>query len=292
MQKFQPNKKINVYLDTNILLNLREIPFSDILNLFCSQLSIVELIAGMATEREYRARRHALIKIKERQINIIWQSPKTLLTKAFGIPHIDHDVLATMIMMQRIIETEEFSEAGSIYFHLGGNKYTIEKFANHDKETSEESSELLKGLLNLRKELIEEAKNIEINPQIIDNWSDMTASSFLNRIGYKEKGFQYIIYWNNYKSFKSMKNGISFLMIYNILAIIHHNIPGRNDGIDLAHLSYTDDMDLFISNDKIFRKFKKYSNLEMLSLKEFLDSINKPNNTPTTFRGCDRVKLQ
>ncbi|WP_447915931.1 hypothetical protein [Delftia acidovorans] len=276
----QPDKKNNIraYLDTNILLYLKKIPSSDIFDLFCSQLSIVELISGMTTEKEYRTRKHALERLMDRKINIIWQSPKTLLYKAFGMPDIDYDVLATMIMMQKIIETEEFCETESIRFYLGGNEYTIKTFIEHDEDISKKSSSLLKELVKLPENIRKEAREIEIEPCLIEYFSDMTASNLLVDLGYKENGFQHQIYFDNYKSYKLIKNGISFLMIHNILSIVNHNIPGRNDGNDLAHLIYTDDMDLFISNDKIFHKFNFHSNLQILSLTEFVEVIEKQEN--------------
>lgn len=196
------------------------------------------------------------------------------------------------MMMGKIIETENFSESESICIPLGGNEYTIKTFADHDKKISEESSKLLKELLKLEKPLVEEAKEITIDQQIIEHWSDMTASNFLAKIGYKNNSIQYTECWNNYKSRKAMKNGISLLMVHSYLAIIHHNIPGRNDGIDLNHLSYTDDMDIFISNDNIFSKFKKYTNLKIFSLKEFLQFIKDSENYSSDTKNCDCTEAQ
>lgn len=268
------SKKTNVYLDTNILFYLKEVPDSDSYNLYCSQLGIMEILAGMTSEKEYKIRKIALKRIIERGIKIIWHSPKTLLIKAFGLPLVDYDVIATMILMQKVLETEKFCEIESIIFPFGGEEYSIKTFTDYDHRISEEYSTKFGKARELPAEIKKEARALEISPEIVALHANMCARQFLIDNGYRDGGIQFKIYLDNYQSSNLMKNGISFLSIYNQLAIANNYIPGRNDGHDIAHLSYTDSMDLFISNDRIFNKFKKYSSLKFLSLPEFIQEIN------------------
>ncbi|WP_272570261.1 hypothetical protein [Providencia sp. PROV255] len=55
---------MKAYLDTNILRQLTKIPENPNVELFCSQLGIMELIAGMTSDKEYAIRKSALENIK------------------------------------------------------------------------------------------------------------------------------------------------------------------------------------------------------------------------------------
>lgn len=102
---------MKAYLDTNILRQLNKIPKENNIELICSQLGIMELIAGMTSEKEYNIRKISLINILNCEVKIIWESVATLQAKAFGIVLNDYDVPATKLLMGKIIKTNTLSEA-------------------------------------------------------------------------------------------------------------------------------------------------------------------------------------
>ncbi|HCV66387.1 MAG TPA: hypothetical protein DGZ94_14120 [Serratia sp.] len=135
---------MKAYLDTNILRQLNKIPKENNIELICSQLGIMELIAGMTSEKEYNIRKISLINILNRGVKIIWESVGTLQAKAFGIDFNDYDVPATKLLMEKIIKTDTLSEAENIKIELGGEVYSIETLTNYDNMLVGDSTSVLK----------------------------------------------------------------------------------------------------------------------------------------------------
>lgn len=135
---------MKAYLDTNILRQLNKIPKENNIELICSQLGIMELIAGMTSEKEYNIRKISLINILNCEVKIIWESVATLQAKAFGIVLNDYDVPATKLLMEKIIKTNTLSEAKNIKVELGREVYSIETLTNYDNMLVGDSTSILK----------------------------------------------------------------------------------------------------------------------------------------------------
>lgn len=61
----------------------------------------------------------------------------------------------------------------------------------------------------------------------------------------------------HFNRFGALKNYMRCLASYILDAMEGGGPPGKNDGFDIAHLAYTDDIDLFFPNDKIYQRLKQ-----------------------------------
>ncbi|MDH1508680.1 hypothetical protein N5I28_02795 [Pseudomonas mosselii] len=260
------------YLDTNALRQLSNIPDRSDHELLCSQLGIFELISGMSNASEYKIRRIALMRIIQRNLTIIWESPSTLQAKAFSLDIEDYDVEAIRHLMEKIIKTENFSEAQDIAFELGGNTYTLKTFARHDNNISEESVALLTSAIDSTKP--EQRKALAA----IDLTRDMLLTETYKMIdnflcNYFERfSPPYFKALNHYLEKKPLSNYFRCLT-YRILVIMRDSSPTReNDAIDIAHLAYTDDVDYFVSDDRFYRKLdQSLFDVKFITIDDFIN---------------------
>jgi len=248
---------VKAYLDTNILRQLNKIPEKTGLELICSQLGIMELISGMTSETEFLIRKSALSNIKSRNISIIWESTLTLQSKAFALDVPDYDVPATQMLMDALIQTETFDEAKKIGIDHGGNIYSIATFIDYDNMLVDDSLDAFSGTLKISKE---DRKTLRDQPycvHIIDDYAKLIASEFLQKYGVEKSSDRYAKSIEHFNKFGSLKNYIRCLASYTLDAMEGGGPSGKNDGFDIAHLAYVDDIDFFVSNDKIYRRLKK-----------------------------------
>ncbi|RNT42295.1 hypothetical protein [Klebsiella quasipneumoniae] len=274
---------MKAYLDTNILRQLNKIPNKNNIELICSQLGIMELIAGMTSEKEYNIRKTSLINILNGKVKIVWESVGTLQSKAFGLVCNDYDVPATKLLMEQIIKTDTLPEAKDIKVELGGEVYSIETLTNYDNMLVEKSTSLFKQTMLTKKEDKEFIRNNPYTEAEIRVQTEMTLINFLDSLGIKkfrlgaeadpEKDFtpEYVNAINKYNQNKILDNYLKCLAVYILDAMKIGNQPGKNDIHDICHIAYCDHVDLFISNDKIYQRFPQYLlDVKFLTLDEFI----------------------
>lgn len=249
--------KLKAYLDTNILRQLKKIPESNEIELICSQLGIMELISGMTSEREYAVRRSALANILTRGVSIVWKSIATLQSNAFALDIPDYDVPATKALMEEIIKIPTLAEAEKVEVDFGGNTYTISTFARFDKDLMDESVSTLNGTLSTSKEDRQTLRENPYTPAVIQTLSEITIVNFLNHLGIEKFSPRYMRSIEHYSKSRLLSNYIHCLTAYTMDAMASGNPSGRNDGHDIAHLAYSDGVDLFISDDKIYHRLQQ-----------------------------------
>ncbi|MBL0634537.1 hypothetical protein [Aeromonas dhakensis] len=272
---------MKAYLDTNILRQLSRVSKSHKIELICSQLGIMELIAGMTSEKEYNIRKSALIKILEMDVSIIWESIATLQSKAFSINITDYDVPATKYLMDEIIKTKSLSEAQNIKISLGGNTYSISTLSNYDDRLMDESVSIFREIASIPTERRREIQ--DYNPAQIRQHTSIAIVSFLEKCGImkfalgtehdinREFTPEYLSAIEAYYKSEPLQNYLTCLSIYILDAIRLGRNPGRNDGHDIAHLAYTDDVDFFVSNDKIYHRLPQdFFSAKFLRLDDFI----------------------
>ncbi|EIN8657341.1 TPA: hypothetical protein MNC29_004405 [Citrobacter freundii] len=274
---------MKAYLDTNILRQLNKIPNESNIELICSQLGILELIAGMTSEKEYNIRKASLINILSRKMKIVWESIGTLQAKAFGLVFNDYDVPATKLLMEQIIKTDTLPEAKNVKVELGGKVYSIETLTNYDNMLVEESTLLFKQTMLTEKGDREYLRNNPYTAAEIRVHTEITLIKFLHSLGIRkfrpgtesdpERDFtpEYLSAIKKYTQNKILDNYLKCLTIYILDAMKTGGQPGKNDSHDICHIAYCDHIDLFISNDKIYQRFPKdLLSVKILTLDEFM----------------------
>lgn len=249
--------KLKAYLDTNILRQLKKIPESNEVELICSQHGIMELISGMTSEREYAIRRSALDNILTRDISIVWESIATLQSNAFALDIPDYDVPATKALMEEIVKIPTLAEAKKVEVEFGENTYTIGTFTRFDEELMDNSVSTLSGTLSTSKEDRQTLRENPYTPAAIRTLSDITIVDFLGHLGIKRLSPEYMKSIEHYNKRRPLSNYINFLTAYTVDAMKSGGPPGRNDGHDIAHLAYSDEVDLFVSDDKIYHRLQQ-----------------------------------
>lgn len=248
---------MKAYLDTNILRQLNKIPENTEAELICSYLGIMELISGMTSESEFFIRRSTLSNIKSRNISVIWESTATLQSKAFALEIIDYDVPATKMLMDALIQADTLAEAEKIGVDLGGNTYSIATFASYDSKLVNDSVDIFSATSKTSKENRKFLRDNSYCTHIIDKHVKLIASDFLQKCGVAKYSDRYVKSIEHFNSFGAINNYMRCLASYTLDAMEGGGPPGRNDGFDIAHLAYTDNIDLFVSNDKIYRRLKQ-----------------------------------
>ncbi len=233
----------------------------------------MELISGMTSEREFLIRKSALANIRERKISIIWESIATLQSKAFALNISDNDVPATKALMEEIIKTPTLADANNIEINLGGNIYTISTFTQHDESLMNDSISTLSRTLSTSKEDRRFLRENPYTPATIRVHSEITIVEFLNHIGIEKFSPEYMRAIRHYSNSTPLTNYIRCLTAYTLDAMESGNPPGRNDGHDIAHLAYSDDVDLFISDDKIYQRLQQ--DLFTVKFLKFQDFISQ-----------------
>lgn len=274
---------MKAYLDTNILRQLTRIPENTNVELFCSQLGIMELIAGMTSDKEYAVRKSALENIKRRGITIIWDSVKTLQIKAFALPIQDYDVEATKMLMEEILKTSTLSEAQKISIDYGGETYSLNVVTNYDDSQAEESQATLgRASLISKEDRKSLRKNLYTAPEIRFH-TQLAQIEFLKSMGIhkfapgqgnspdREFTPEYINSIEHFYKSNMLGDYMKCIAIYILDAMREGRQPGLNDGHDIGHVAYGDKVDLFISDDKIYQRLPhEFFTLEFLKLDEFL----------------------
>lgn len=270
LQLFLTNKKrqrkewMTFYLDTNALREILSFDMSRFSGhqIFTSELVIGELISGIVTEDEYIKRRNILKKIQEKNINILWESPKTLFIKEFALKEEDTDVEATKLMMERIIKTSNYQELKDIEFTIKGSEpYTLDIFIDFDDRTNKGMQEYINMCIQIpSKEDKKEMRENECSPQYVQVTSELIIRNMLMGI-YQIDSVDNKDYLNSVNTyFKNRKFDTYFkaviLSSYNTVSRSQN--AGSNDCFDFWNLTYASNINYFVSNDKIYKRLRKF----------------------------------
>lgn len=262
------------YLDTNALRQIHKISSGIHHELVVSFLGIFETISGIVSEREYEIRVPSLRRIIENKINIIWESPATLMSKCFSFGLPDFDVPATEKMLYEILRTDNFNEIKDISFEMGGNIYDIGTFIRYDRELSVETYDALNIAQSLpTREQRSALKTNGLTEALVRHESERTVMDFLiKRMGIPKHSDQYIKSINTFYSQQQLHNYVTGLTIKILTAMMLGQASGKNDGFDIAHLVYSDHMITFVSDDKIYQRLnQEFFSVEFITLNTFLD---------------------
>ncbi|WP_272570263.1 hypothetical protein [Providencia sp. PROV255] len=187
------------------------------------------------------------------------------------------------MLMEEILKTSTFSEAQNIRFDLGGETYSLNVVTNHDNSQTEDSQTALGRTPSVSKE---NRKFLRENPYTASDirlQTDLAAIQFLSSMGIhkfspgqesnpdREFTPEYMNSIECFMECNILHNYMKCIAIYILDSIRDGRLPGKNDGHDIGHMAYSDDVDLFVSDDKIYQRLPhEYFPLEFLKLDEFL----------------------
>lgn len=262
------------YFDTNCVRRIAQVPESSKCAVVTSFLSVFETISGINSEQDFYLRRSVLKRLRERGVEIIWESPRSLLIRAFNLGEIDTDVKATEIMMDKIIELDSFDDLGLIKFRVGNSEeYTIDTFRQFDDSFSTEFVEnIIRASRRLSKEERFECRGQELTLQSLPFFREMLVRDFL----FKQLGLTDVEDLGYIKSANGLYQNIGLAdYIDSILfavwrALVKGEVAGRNDGFDCAHIMYAKHADYFVSDDKFYSRIpKEVSEVAFINFSDF-----------------------
>ncbi len=253
------------YLETNslrtLLPRLSQPKFKD--NSFTSITSLIELVSGINSQKEFDLRKKIISKVKDSGIAIDFELPEDRFLKSFGIRVIaDHqqftintiNTLLTIDDFNAIVQTMEKAGLLEYWNHfkkldrLGettlknnfkgkakefrieygdGRTKHFERWKNDYKVKDIEK--FLKPVIKLFAKNV--SKEVELNPH------GLSAENLISN--YDGTCNKYMIASNYYADLK----------------VIFGNEPGTNDYFDLNHISYIEDeQNIMITDDKMLHK--------------------------------------
>ena len=272
-------RKFMYYFDTNSIRRRSSLDDSCLANIIISQLSIYEIISGITSEDEFYKRKQVLKRIELNFKNIIWESPKSLIIKAFNLKGVDEDVEVTKIMMTAILHCESFKSLKDIRVIVLGYEYTIEHFIWYDNiftnyvlaKTKNAISNTDKIQRLALKEIKEIPSFVRVNHEIeIRNmlFSYLGCDSTID----KEYVDAVKYYFNNplLDDFFNTNNWGG----YN--AVAYGQNPGKNDAFDYAHMAYSSYAKYIVTDDKFFHRIPKdILNIEVISYDDYCNKSKK-----------------
>jgi len=243
------------YLDTNAIYQLRHLPHNYKDDIYTSYLAVFELISGIDDEKSFRKRKSALKQLIDKNIQIIWESMKTLLVKAIGGSTIDCDVEATELMMGHVLECDSYEQLGKVSYRHGKELYDLSIFQQHDKRFSNETSDLFEQANKLiSKEDRANLRMFKLDPSVVQTNMELSIMRILIDNGFEKHSEKYSTALERFYKQKNLHNYLKFIAIYQEENCRHGRTSGQNDGFDILHTIYSDPMDYFVSDDTIYRR--------------------------------------
>lgn len=260
------------YLDTNCVRQIRRFDCFGEHDFFTSALAVFEIISGINSEEEYTKRKNILKTLQDSSLNILWDLPRTVVLKAFGLTSDDMDVIATKNMMVKIINSSDYEEVLELKLNFGGEDYTIENFINHDDAINETIKQSINdGISKVAKKERKKMKDVEMFHLEIEERKESLIHELLhdcfNNSDYYEECLR------KYREEKQLENFLIFNILRAYQALVKGLTAGSNDGMDYNHIIFTYNIDLFISDDKFFTKtpesISKYLSFKFMSYSDF-----------------------
>ena len=267
------------YLDTNCVRQFVNLKDYDNHHIFTSELAIHEIISGINSEEEYKKRKNILISIKNSNMKILWESPRTIMIEVFDLGYKDADVKATEIMMNEIIQSKNYQEIFSISYNLGGEDYTIHTFIDFDNSINESIQAMInEGIKFVPKKDKKEMRNdIEISPAHAQVQMEIIVRNILmNEFNITNiNDSRYIKAVDSFSKNRRLDNYMKSVFLSMHDRISNSQNAGKNDGFDYWHLVYSYDIDYFVSDDKFYKRLPvDILNINFLNSNDFVKLIN------------------
>ena len=216
----------------------------------------------MTSEEEFRFRKPALVNAVRRNLEIIWETPKTLLARALLMRPDYSDVAATQAMLQHVISSNSFSDLRAIVESIGNYRYTLQSFADDDDKTGKSLIDLAQqtSSANDRGRRIEFRQELEkeVDLDVLKKFSRDILVAFARRQIPLDVEIDDVMYTEIEKSFFGDGHLADFLTAAALFSsqsiLTGGNIPGQNDAWDYGHLSYAGYVTQFISCDNFFKR--------------------------------------
>jgi len=262
------------YLDTNAIYQLPRLPHNHKKDIYTSYLAVFELISGI-DEKSFRKRKAALKQLIDKNIQIIWESLKTLLIKAIGGIAIDYDVEATELMMGHVLKCDSYDQLSEISYKHGEEIYNISIFQEHDKCFSNEIFCLFKEANKLiSKEDRASLRKSELDPSMIQLQTELSIMQIIIDIGFEKNSEKYITALKRFDGQKNLHNYLKFIAIYQEGNYRYGRTSGKNDGFDILHTIYSDTMDYFVSDDTIYHRIPDgYFKASFITFNDFIENV-------------------
>jgi len=259
---------VKYYLDTNAIYNLKNFSDDILQETSISCLGVFELISGITNEKGFFKRRSILNQVRTKNINTIWELPKDLIERAFSLPTDYSDAKATQLMMNHIIDCENYEALNNIKFLVDNKEYSIETFNTYDSRYSKEITDLFNNSDVPKVDIPEKDKimtTLHKEGSIIE--------IFISSIGkeYRRPSEKYFSVLQKYTDKRIIDKYIKFLAAYSIDNHQLGKTSGKNDGFDIGHIIYMNNIEYFISDDKIYHNYpSEYANINVLSVNDLI----------------------
>lgn len=246
------------YFDTNCIRQLPKIPANSMCTVVTSFLAVFETISGMNSEHEFEKRRVILQRLRQSDVNVIWESPRSLLIRTFRLAEDDTDVEATKTMMNRIVDLDSFNDLKSIKFRIGKSEdYTIDTFRQFDKSFCTRVVELIAMAASTpTKQERGEYRKYELSPASIRVFCEMMVREFVlnqHKVTRIEDP-RYVESINSYGQSNELNDYLNSIVFGVYRALSEGQHAGRNDAFDYAHIMYASHADYFVSDDTFYSR--------------------------------------
>ncbi|RXK03579.1 hypothetical protein [Halarcobacter bivalviorum] len=245
------------YLDTNCVRQIKKVKSLNKHYFFTSALSIFEIISGINSQKEYEKRKNILYSINKSDLTILWELPRKVLIKSFNLPFNDTDSEATKIMMHKIIDSDSYQDALKISFNLGGEDYILKTFIEHDQDINDViQKNINNNIQKVNKKERKEFRNNKIQPHTLEIYKELHIRKFLmthletNDVN----NIDYIKSLDHYYEHNTLDNCFTLTLLLSHYSLLEGRTAGSNDGLDYQHLTYTSNIDFFVSDDKFYTR--------------------------------------
>ncbi len=273
MSKECTNNQV-VYLDTVSIRKYSKqlAECSNTKELFTSSLAVLELMSG-ATKDDFNARKIAVKRLMESRVYINWYTYKGKMAQAFDVPYDDIEGKVVRELSLRMVKCKDFKEFCNEKVYVDSDTYyTFESLASFDDDIagmgrmfSKIGQKEFKSFDKVHRKDIKK-KIEEFLPAYSHILSEMAVIPIAeDYAGEKRPSEKYMEVVSKYDF------SIQVYLQYNVALFLLIELAHKNDMLDMLHLIYLKDGDLFITEDKVFSKVNSYlKRIEVCSLPEYM----------------------
>ncbi|OBP14492.1 hypothetical protein A5320_12040 [Rheinheimera sp. SA_1] len=219
-------------------------------------------------------------KIQESGIKIIWESPKTIMTRVFGFDLEDTDVEATRKMMDEIVLSKNYQDLKDVRFNLGGEDYTLETFIEYDYNFSLSTKSVINSAISvMTKEQRKEERDLDLTPCLVQLRTEIMLRDFiLNQLGAGSTidDPRYSRALAKYSNDDQINIYLKAIVLGISKALSESQLAGANDGFDYGHLIYASRADYFVSDDKFYKRIKPgFFDISFITGEEYINMCGR-----------------
>ena len=271
---------MRVYLDTssirknsNVLINFKKG------TVYTSVLAVFELLSGIK-ESDFYKRKKIIKNLLESSIAIDWETYKKKEYNVFKYAYDDIEGYVIKQMAEKVIDCESYKEYTEIKIYTDDDTYyTHESLEDFDENISKVGKAFSLIEKNVWSKLSkEERKNFKKNMErddmllpYIQLLSEISLTDLAEDIsGHKRPDERYMNTIQKYDF--SLDVYLKYSNLLFVLSKMNGSEYGKNDTIDVLHLVYLVEGDMFISEDNIFKKLNRYlQRLTIYNSKEYFE---------------------